>query len=134
MTDGERSGAFPVSTLERTVLVVSLVGWAAALGAAVGLLPLAGRLPPGLYPLYGFTAALGWLAGNLYMTRRRSFPERRLRRRLLVTYLLGPPGLVFLLGALDTERAQMAASLAATWALGVYAIFFLVPVTLRPRP
>lgn len=68
------------------------------------------------------------------MTRRRSFPERRLRRRLLVTYLLGPPGLVFLLGALDTERAQMAASLAATWALGVYAIFFLVPVTLRPRP
>lgn len=120
-------------TIERIVLMVSLVGWATALAAGVGLIPLAGRLPSGLYPLYGIAAALGWLAGNLYVTRRRGFPHRRLRRRLLVTYLLGPPGLLFLLRALDTERAQMAAPLAATWALGVYAIFFAVPVTLRPR-
>lgn len=129
----DRGPTTPDDTIERFVLVISLVGWASALAAGVGLIPLAGKLPSGLYPLYGMAAVFGWLVGNLYMTRRRGFPDRRLRRRLLVTYLLGPPGLLFLLRALDTERAQMTAPLAATWALGVYAIFFAVPVSLRPR-
>lgn len=133
MRHRRREPAAADDTVERVVLVVSLIGWAAALAAGVGLIPLAGRLPSGLYPLYGIAAALGWLAGNLYVSRRRRFPQRPIRRRLLVTYLLGPPGLVFLLRALDTERAQIAAPLAATWALGVYAIFFAVPVSLRPR-
>lgn len=89
-----------------------------------------GTLPPnGLFP---WSAAIGWLAGNLYVggTRRAA----GLRRLLLALYLGGPPGLVWLYWAFVAVPQRLENPLAPLWALGVFAVFFLVPVTLRGFP
>lgn len=89
-----------------------------------------GVLPAdGLFP---FAAALGWLAGNLYVAgARRAEP---LRRHLLSLYLGGPPGLVWLYGSWVERGERLIHPLAPLWALGVFAMLFLVPVTLRGFP
>jgi hypothetical protein len=75
---------------------------------------------------------LGWLAGNLYVGReRRSGSSRRL---LLPLYLGGPPGFIWLYWVLEPRWARLANPLAPVWALAVFGIFFLVPVTLRRFP
>lgn len=117
-------------------LEVALVGlffacWATAALGHLGLLGLAGALPLSLYPLYSIAAALGWISGNVYVMRRRTVP-RRLRRRVLWVYFLGPPGVVYLLRAMAPAPEQLTAPLVPLYALGVYAALFLVPVVLRP--
>ena len=106
--------------------------WIAAALDAVGLVSLAGTLWVSLYGLYATAAALGWLAGNVYVHRRRSLP-RRLARRVLVIYFIGPLGLVYLLRFMAPEAAQRAAPLVPLYAAGVFGALFLVPVLLRPR-
>lgn len=120
--------------LELALLVAFSALWVVAMLAFFGILPLAGAFDLGLYSLYSFAAALGWLAGNVYVLRRRGLPAGgRWRRRLLPTYLLGPPGVVYLLRALAPPSVQAAAPLVPLLSFLVYLIFFLVPVTLRPR-
>ena len=104
--------------------------WLLAALALFGLLPLAGTLPLNLYRFYSVAAVLGWLAGNLYVLRRRGLGEG-FRQRLLLAYLLGPPGVLYLLRAMAPAAQQAAAPLVPAFAFMVYGIFFLVPVTLR---
>lgn len=96
-----------------------------------------GRVYPGtldlsLYQLYGLASALGWLAGNVFVWRRRLVPDSGLRRRLALIYFLGPPSLVSLARALAPYPSVADAPLAGLYAIGVYAVFFTVPVVLKP--
>ena len=111
------------------LLGLFLACWLVALLHLVGLLSLAGTLDLGLYPFYGIAAALGWVSGNLYVHGRRALPARA-RRLLLVVYFLAPPGLLYLLRAMAPAALQAAAPFVALYACAVFAVFFLVPVTL----
>ena len=115
---------------ELGLLGVFLAVWTVALASILGLLPTAGLFDLSLYQLYGVAAALGWLAGNVYVTRGRRVPKL-LRRRLLLVYLLGPPGIIYLLRSLASMVTQAQAPFAAIYACGVFFVLFLVPVTLK---
>jgi len=120
-------------------LETSLVGlffacWGLAALEHLGAVALAGALPLSLYPLYSIAAGLGWISGNVYVIRSRTVPHR-LRRRVLAVYLLGPPGILYLLRAMAPRPEQLAAPLVPIFAFGVFAVLFLVPLVLRPpRP
>ena len=116
--------------MELGLLGFFFVCWLAALASFVGLLPIAGLLDLGLYQYYGLAAFLGWLAGNVYLQRAQRVPKP-LRRRLMLVYLLGPPGLLYLVRALAPLTTQAFAPLAPLYASGVFAIFFLVPLSLK---
>jgi len=107
--------------------------WIVALLELFGALRLAGAWPLSLYGLYGTGAFLGWIAGNVWVQRRRRVP-RPLARWLLMVYLFGPPSLLYLLRALAPAEHRAAAPLVPLYAFVVYGIFFLVPVSLPPRP
>jgi len=85
--------------------------------------------PRGIFPL---AAAVGWLAGNLYVSGGRSAPG--LRRVLLPLYLGGAPGLLWLYWSLVPPTLRLASAIAPLLALGVFALFFLVPVSLSGFP
>lgn len=91
---------------------------------------LAGSLRLSLYALYSTAAALGWVFGNVYVSRSRG-TETSLRRRLRTIYLLGPPSIVYLLRTMAPAEQQALAPLVPVYGLGVYAILFAVPVVLR---
>lgn len=120
--------------LELALLGFSATTWLVAILGQLGLLPLAGTFHLDLYPLYSLATVLGWVAGNVYVTRKRLLPPNRYRRRLLMSYFFGPPGLLYLIRALAPREIQNLAPLAWVYALGVYSIFFLVPVTLKVQP
>jgi hypothetical protein len=107
--------------------------WIVALLELFGALRLAGAWPLSLYGLYGTGAFLGWVAGNVWVQRRRRV-ARPLARWLLMVYLFGPPSLLYLLRALAPDEHRAAAPLVPLYAFVVYGIFFLVPVSLPPRP
>jgi hypothetical protein len=50
---------------------------------------------------------------------------------MLLVYLLGPPSLLYILRSMDLITSQAMVPLAPVFATGVFAILFLVPVTLR---
>lgn len=110
-----------------------LACWFLAALGSLGLLDLAGVLSLSLYALYSTAAALGWLAGNVYVWRSRRVHGRP-RRRMRWIYLLGPPGIVYLLRAMAPLSEQLAAPLVPVFSLGVYSALFLVPVLLPRRP
>ena len=89
------------------------------------------RFPPprGLYPL---AATIGWLAGNVYVRRLRGAALGRMG--LLSIYLGGPPGLVWLYWAMMPAALRLASPFSPLLALGVYAVFFGVPISLRGFP
>ena len=89
------------------------------------------RYPPprGLFPL---AAATGWVAGNLYVVRSRLVPMGR--RGLLSLYLGGPPGLLWLYWSMIPATVRLQSPLAPILALGVFAVLFGVPVSLRGFP
>ena len=117
---------------ELGLLGLFLALWTVALAALVGILPTDGLLNLSFYQLYGVAAFLGWLSGNVFVQRSKKMPKQ-LRGRLLLIYLLGPPGLIYLLRSLAETEVQAQAPLAAIYACGVYFVFFLVPVTLKGR-
>lgn len=98
-----------------------------------GLLPLRGALPLSLYAIFGAAAAVGWLAGNFYVQRSRGLSWAP-RLRTLVLYLFDPPAVFFLLWALTPISAKAEAPMVPLYAFVVFTVFFLVPVTLQPRP
>jgi hypothetical protein len=106
--------------------------WVAALLGTFDAAPLAGVLDLGLYPLYSLAVVLGSAAGNAIAWRAWRL-ERDERRRILVLYLAGPPGLLMLLRALAPAAAQDAAPLVPFYAFMVFAVFLAVPLMIR-RP
>lgn len=103
--------------------------WGMGLLAARGWIDLAGGAPLDLYTFYSLASVLGWIAGNIYVARVRSLPVYR--KRVLLNYLFGPPSLLFLLRLMAPESDQRAAPLVALFSFMVYALLFLVPVTLK---
>lgn len=116
---------------ELTLLAVFSVCWLLVFAAGVGWVSLAGTLSLGLYPLYSLAAALGWIAGNVFLHRAHNGYPPRLRKRLLLSYFLGPPGFFFALRVLAPAEVQQAAPLVPIYGFGVYTLFFMVPLTLR---
>ena len=117
--------------LELAFLAVFSAVWLLVFVTGIGWVSLAGALHLGLYPLYSIAAALGWVAGNVFVSRARAGLEPHLRKRLLFNYYIGPPSLLFLIRALAPLSIQQAAPLVPIYSFGVYSLFFLVPVTLR---
>ncbi len=117
----------PVRHLEAILAGLFLACWLVVFLSWFRVVPLAGNAPVSLYPFFSFAAALGWVAGTLYVQRgkRLPVPDRRLLRWV---YYLGPQGLAYLLRAMAPLQEQQAAPFAPVWALGVYSIFFLVPL------
>lgn len=115
---------------ERSLLGFFGAAWVVALLHLAGILPLAGRLPLSLYGYYAFAAVTGWLAGNVFVVRRRKAAGDTWF--LVVLYLFGPPSLVYLVDAVAWPALHQAAPLAPLWAFGVYGVFFLVPVLFPP--
>ena len=116
------------------LLGVSVLGfflgcWLLFLLATAGLVPLAGRLPLGLYLYFSAASALGWAAGTVFTQLSRQLEGSR--RRLFFQTFSAPPGLLFLLRAMAPVAAQAAAPLVPLYALGVFGILFAVPVSLR---
>ena len=112
----------------------SSAGWVAGILAALGWLPLAGQLSLGLYHFFSIAAVTGWVVGNLYVFRKRSYRSPRLRRRAALLYWLGPPSFLYVLRAMAPLIEQREAPLVPLLSFGVYSIFFLVPITLTPPP
>ncbi len=143
--------------LELVVLVVFSAIWLLVILGGLEIVPLAGALNLDLYRLYSIAAVFGWVAGNIYVARAQNFEGaplgrrfggaslgrrvadapaeypfwRRLRKRLLLSYVMGPLSVVFLLRLLAPQAVQEAAPVVPIYSLGVYALFFLVPLTLR---
>lgn len=122
-----------VKPFERSLLGLFSALWIVALLELFGVLPLAGGWPLSLYGLYGTAAFLGWIAGNVWVHRRKQVP-RETAPWLLMVYFFGPPSTVYLIRALAPEAHRAAAPLVPIYAFAVYAIFFLVPVSFAPRP
>ncbi len=108
--------------------------WALAILGLFRLLPISGVLHLDLYRLFSVAAILGWVGGNVYLIRLRGLGAGRWSKRLLLVYLVGPPGFLYLLRAMAPLEAQQMAPLVPIYGFGVYAIFFLVPVTLSRPP
>lgn len=121
----------PGLRVEIALATTFFLTWSVALLGLWRVLPLAGILDLDLYRLYSVAAVLGWLSGNIYVLRRRSLPLQASRRRLLITYFLGPVSFVYILRALASLSTQEAAPFVPLYSFMVYGLFFLVPVTLR---
>ena len=119
--------------LEPILLALFLVCWAVDLAVLLGLIRLASNLPLTFYGLYSVAVALGWLFGNVYIRRARGLAAP-LRRRLLVNYFVGPPSLLYLLWSITPLEFQQAAPFVPIYAFCVFAILFLVPVTIIKPP
>ncbi len=116
---------------ELVLLAVFSAAWLLAILAGLGVVPLAGLYALNLYRLYSVAAVLGWVAGNIYVSRSQTFARGHWRRRLLLSYLIGPPSFVYLLRALAPLTVQQAAPFVPIYSFAVYGLFFLVPLTLR---
>jgi hypothetical protein len=121
----------------RTETVVGgffLATWVAAVVYLAGWLEPP-RLALTLRALFTFAAAFGWVIGNVGMLRQRAAKDEtsRARRRRLALYLAVPAGLLALVRAMMPLELRAAAPLAGLYAFAIYAIFFFVPVLLRPR-
>lgn len=104
--------------------------WLIAIGLLAVGRSLDSPLPVSLYHLYGLGLFGGWLSGNVYVQRTKGVPKRD-RGRTFLGYFLGPPGLLFLTHGLTSVESQKVVPLAPVYALGVYLIFFMVPVSFR---
>lgn len=119
--------------LDPVLLGLFLACWLVDLLVLLRMVRLADMLPLTLYGLYSVAVAFGWLFGNIYVRRRRGLPPP-VRRRLLALYLIGPLGILFLLRYMSPAELQRAAPFVPLYAFCVFAILFLVPVTILKLP
>jgi hypothetical protein len=122
-----------VSQLEQVLVGLFGASWLFGLALSLDFLRLPTGLEVGYYGVFGAAASLGWLAGLLYV-RRSTRRQTNLRRAALFLYLLGTPGLVYLLWALAPRQSRLAAPLIPVYAFVVFGIFFLVPALLVRPP
>jgi polyferredoxin len=114
-------------------LEVALAGlfaacWCAVVAHRLGLLDFSDTLRLSLYHVYGTAAVISWVAGNVFVERRRSLPRPEHRRRALVLWLVGPLGIPSLLWAMAPADWQAMAPLVPLLVVGVGAVFFAVPL------
>ncbi len=129
---GPRSGE--VARGDAVLLGLFLACWALSLLSFTRVVGLAGSLPLTLYGYYSVAVALGWGFGILYVRRTWGLPAS-IRRRFLLIYYLGPPAILGLLRSMAPWVDQERAPFVPLYALGVFSILFLVPVTMKfPRP
>lgn len=114
------------------LLALSMAAWAAAFVSYLLGAPLAGTWPIGLYHLYALAAFGGWIVGNLFVRRLRTLAGPAWR--LATLYVAGPTSGLFLLYALASRELHNAAPLAPLFAVGVYTVLFMVPVSFHRRP
>lgn len=121
--------AGPSRTLERILAGLFVVGWGWA-----GAIELSGAWPGfsiSLYQLFGAAATGGWLSGNVWLWRARR--ELATRATFFVLFA-GPPGyLAVLARAVPVGPGESGDHLGLV-ATGVFAMLFLVPVTLGRLP
>ena len=122
-----------LSRLEGPLLLGFTFAWIVVLLEAAGQPFLAGRLPLGLYYFFSLASVLGWLAGNFFVSRRRLHPAADYRSYLYVAWLGGPPSLLFLLQACQPLADQQSHPFVRIWGLGVFLLFFWIPVSLDRR-
>lgn len=120
-------------------LEISLAGlfaacWCAVVAHRLGLLDLSSTLHLTLYHVYGTAAVVSWVAGNVFVARRRTLPSPEHRRRALVLWLIGPLGIPSLLWAMAPADQQATAPLVPLLVLAVGAVFFAVPLVFGRRP
>ncbi len=118
--------------LEPILLGIFTLGWIVAIFILAVGRSLDNPLPVSLYHLYGLAVFGGWLSGNVYVQRTVSTPRKQ-RLGALLVYLFGPPGLLFLTHGLSSVDSQARVPLAPVYALGVYVVFFMVPVSFRRK-
>jgi hypothetical protein len=121
-----------VKRLEPALIGLFLAAWLGALLGQLRVLDLAGSLPLAFYPYFSLAAALGWAAGNFFVFRRRNLPAP-VGRRLMWIWLVGPPGILYLVRSMAPVAHQVAAPLVPLLGFGVYSVFFSVPVLMIPR-
>jgi hypothetical protein len=122
-----------VKRLEPVLFGLFLACWLVDLLVLLRVVWFAGMLPMTLYGLYSVAVAFGWLFGNIYVRRMRCLPPA-VRRRLLILYVIGPPGILYLLRYMTPIELQRAAPFVPLYAFCVFAILFLVPVTILKLP
>ena len=115
---------------EIILLALFLACWAIELLVTVGAVSIDGTLPLALYPYYMTAMSLGWLFGMIFVQRSRHAPAG-MRRRFVLLYVGGPAGLLFLLRDMAPVAWQYAAPMVPLYGLGVYLVFFIVPVIFR---
>ncbi len=113
---------------ELILLAFSVASLFVALLADLGWITIEGSLRFGLYPFYSIVALGGWISGNVYVSRTEG---RVMRRPLFLFYLMIPLGPIFLMRSMAPALEQQEAPLVPLFAYGVYAVFFMVPVTFR---
>jgi len=118
--------------LELIVVSLFLACWVVFVLDALGVVHLAGALPLQLYPFFSLAASLGWGAGLGYNVRRRNLAGA-MRRRALVVYYFGPPGILHVVRAMAPLALQRLQPLVPILAWGVYSVFFTVPLVVAPR-
>ena len=109
------------------MVAASFAGWIMTLVHFLGWVSLARAHRLDLYHYFSVAAVGGWLVGNVCLHRRRRLGASR---RLLAIYLLGPPGLLYLLWAMGPPELQAIAPLVPLYGFGVFSLFFFVPITL----
>lgn len=110
-----------------------LATWVVAILYVAGAIELPRPLLIDLYGLFIFSAAFGWVVGNVYVLRRRALEPGRIRRRFFGLYLAVPAGTVALARAMTPDELRAAAPLGGLLALAVYTVFFFVPVVFGRR-
>lgn len=130
---GRRSvGALRSTRLEAPLFGLFLACWVLAVAHNLGLVSVSLGLDLSFYRLYAVAAAVGWVAGNVYVLRRRRLPREH-RRRAAALWLVGPQGVPALLRAMAPLESQAAAPAVPLYAFGVGAVFFCVPLVFGRR-
>jgi hypothetical protein len=109
---------------------LSAACWLVILLDALRVVVLENHLALGLYPLYAVAALTGSFAGHAFMSRSRGLGLTA-RRRMLLVYVGGLPVVPILLRLMAPTTDQEAAPLVPLWCVFVFAVFTIVPLTLR---
>ncbi len=118
---------------ESILFAFFLACWATSVLHLLGVVYLGDRLAITLRGVFATAAAAGWIAGNVYVARRRGQPPL-VRRKLLLIYLFHPPSLGVLTWSMMPANYQHFSPLAPLYCVVISLIFFCVPLLLRwPR-
>lgn len=115
---------------ESILFAFFLACWATSVLHLLGVVHLGDRLAVSLRGVFATAAAVGWIAGNVYVARRRDQPAP-VRRKLLLIYLFHPPSLGVLVWSMMPSNIQHFTPMAPLYCVVMSLIFFCVPLLLR---